>query len=533
MKVVNHKLKIYSSVPVIKYHDKYDIELPDSLYSDIDRSASKEFDLTPPDMKIENVTTTASTVTLEGYLYKKRIAVETPQQQALTAGALLEDCNIRISVPLIQTRIPGGRSEELFQYDAYQFYKVDYSGSGFQINLDLNMFTSQEGRYYFYIYYSNSIVSGNRLVRGANDGVKSALERKHFFVNGYHICFRFDERKTLYVLSEKIGDKGMVSVLIPVYNCENTLRRCLNSLAAQTYPDLEILLLNDGSTDNSLQICREYKSIDDRFHILDLPHAGVAAARNQGLKACHGKYLMFADADDLVSDNYVERLLEVLLESGLNIATCLAKDIDLRAKNSKKVPETYHWEKKKTPRIINIVNYDYRKRWSHRVVWGAIYRSEIIGELRFDETLQTSTDTLFITELLSHEQKIVHTDDQLYVYVMHPNSLCHQVYDRARFSGVVVWERAVGFYGKGMELPRKTAQYNVLDHAMNDLKTLALQGDSDPTLKQELIRRLKNGSKIIKEMIPDSKKRRKALLFIWFPHIYLWFYKKRHGTNNG
>nr|MCR5538710.1 glycosyltransferase family 2 protein [Lachnospiraceae bacterium] len=93
-----------------------------------------------------------------------------------------------------------------------------------------------------------------------------------------------------------------VSVIVPIFNAEATLRRCLSSLRKQTYPDLEILMLDDGSTDGSPSVCREFADADPRFRFFPLPpRHNVAAVRNSGLERFTGEYLMFADADDLVS----------------------------------------------------------------------------------------------------------------------------------------------------------------------------------------------------------------------------------------
>ena len=104
-----------------------------------------------------------------------------------------------------------------------------------------------------------------------------------------------------------------VSLIIPIYNAEMYLKRCLDSVVAQTYPALEILLVNDGSRDHSLAICEEYEKKDDRIHIIDKENTGVSDSRNVAIAAATGTYLQFMDSDDWLTPDATERLAEFVL----------------------------------------------------------------------------------------------------------------------------------------------------------------------------------------------------------------------------
>ena len=93
----------------------------------------------------------------------------------------------------------------------------------------------------------------------------------------------------------------LVTLIIPVYNAERYLRRCLDSVAAQTFTDMEVLLMNDGSTDGSLAICKEYEERDLRFHTIDKENSGVSNTRNIAMKLARGMYLQFLDSDDWIT----------------------------------------------------------------------------------------------------------------------------------------------------------------------------------------------------------------------------------------
>lgn len=99
-----------------------------------------------------------------------------------------------------------------------------------------------------------------------------------------------------------------VSIIIPVYNTEKYLSRCLNSLVKQTLHDIEIICINDGSEDNSLSILENYASSDERIVLIDQKNQGQSVARNRGIEIARGKYIGFVDSDDWVDDNYFEKL---------------------------------------------------------------------------------------------------------------------------------------------------------------------------------------------------------------------------------
>lgn len=112
---------------------------------------------------------------------------------------------------------------------------------------------------------------------------------------------------------DNIGTKGkLVSVIVPVYNAENYLGYCLNSIVSQTYQQIEIILINDGSTDNSLAICQNYALVDDRISIITVENNGVSNARNVGLDAAKGEYIQFIDSDDVIKSNMIEQTVQMM-----------------------------------------------------------------------------------------------------------------------------------------------------------------------------------------------------------------------------
>ena len=105
-------------------------------------------------------------------------------------------------------------------------------------------------------------------------------------------------------------EQPLVSIIVPIYNAQDHIARCVESIRRQTYKNLEIILLNDGSKDVSLQVCKMYAGVDKRIVLIDKTNSGVAATRNLGLREAHGKYLQFVDADDTLQPYATELLVQ-------------------------------------------------------------------------------------------------------------------------------------------------------------------------------------------------------------------------------
>ena len=114
----------------------------------------------------------------------------------------------------------------------------------------------------------------------------------------------------------------MISVIIPVYNVEKYLNECLNSVCSQTFENLEIILVDDGSTDDSSKICDEWSAKDSRVRVIHQLNAGLSEARNSGLKYCKGDYILYIDSDDSIEEDLVESLMNLIEKHNVDIAMC-------------------------------------------------------------------------------------------------------------------------------------------------------------------------------------------------------------------
>lgn len=213
-----------------------------------------------------------------------------------------------------------------------------------------------------------------------------------------------------------------ISVIVPVYNTEPYLKPCLDSLLAQTVPGLEILLVDDGSTDRSGAICDEYAEKDPRLTVIHQANGGVASARNAGLEAARGEWLGFVDADDWVEPDMFSGLLELALRTGADIVQC--------AVVSEADGEEPRRPAAEAERVVSggAPGFD-RAAWNrysnHNV--DKLFRRSTVGPVRFSPQFPVGEDLLFNLEVLERADRVAFGTQNHYHYRQHADSACHKV----------------------------------------------------------------------------------------------------------
>lgn len=203
----------------------------------------------------------------------------------------------------------------------------------------------------------------------------------------------------------------LVSIIVPVYNAEKYLNRCIDSILSQTMTDFELLLIDDGSKDNSGRICDEYAIKDARVRVFHKPNGGVSSARNLGLDNAKGKWITFVDADDRCSCNYLEHLLSKV-DDDTDLIISYAVICDSTGEKAEVYPE-YR---------VNATNFerlfvDSDMHW-HTSPWAKLYRASIIYEnsLRFNEMMHIGEDADFLFSFMLITDKIYVSSDTDYYY---------------------------------------------------------------------------------------------------------------------
>ncbi|HFZ1709784.1 TPA: glycosyltransferase [Citrobacter sedlakii] len=221
-----------------------------------------------------------------------------------------------------------------------------------------------------------------------------------------------------------MNSTNRLSVIIPLYNAGNDFKACMESLIAQTWTALEIIIVNDGSTDNSVEIATHYAENYPHVRLLHQANAGASVARNRGMAAATGQYIAFVDADDLVYPHMYETLMTMALEDNLDVAQCNA---DWSERSSGDT-----WQSIPTDRIRStgvLTGPDWlrmalsSRRWTH-VVWMGVYRRDVIekNNIRFIPGLHHQ-DIVWTTEFMFNAHRARYTEESLYKYFLHDNSV--------------------------------------------------------------------------------------------------------------
>lgn len=208
----------------------------------------------------------------------------------------------------------------------------------------------------------------------------------------------------------------IVSVIIPVYNAQSFLDICLSSVSKQTYSNLEILVVNDGSTDDSLSICQKWVDKDSRFILINKPNGGVSSARNMALLKATGDYFLFLDSDDYLEKNMIEKLLGMISETGSQVAFA---GIRLFDNQHSVISHAF------TDVVISdemAIRQCYQKASWILAIWGKLFSRASLcndsGLILFDESLSIGEDYLWLIAVLSGNpvEKVCCCPDALYNY---------------------------------------------------------------------------------------------------------------------
>ena len=227
-----------------------------------------------------------------------------------------------------------------------------------------------------------------------------------------------------------IHESSLVTVIVPVYNIAGYLPGCLESILMQTHKNLEIILIDDGSTDKSDSICTQYAEKDKRFMHIRQKNSGVSSARNTGLDAANGDFITFVDGDDIIAPTYVEHLLHMAQEGRADITGTgfvkvpqyANKSVEFGDRENKRHIFTSDEAAKCLLHLGVITNN----------VWGKMFRQDILRTVRFDTTFAVGEDMEFMYRAICASQKIIISDRGLYQYLQREGSVMNSGFSEKR-----------------------------------------------------------------------------------------------------
>lgn len=222
--------------------------------------------------------------------------------------------------------------------------------------------------------------------------------------------------------------KSLLSIIIPVFNAEKFLGKCLDVLTRQKYSNIEILVIDDGSTDRSADIVKEKIKTDDRIKLLFQQNSGVSSARNHGLKYARGGYVTFVDADDYVENDTYETIINQLQETNADAAIyAFAREM----RNGHIIDDTLPWENNrvlcsseiKGELIPQMISSDRKKRGVSGSVCRTVYKKSVLKDCYFDERIHIQEDLLYCIKTYSRLEKLLIINSTRYHYVKHSSSV--------------------------------------------------------------------------------------------------------------
>lgn len=232
---------------------------------------------------------------------------------------------------------------------------------------------------------------------------------------------------------------NLISIIVPVYNVEDYIKQCLDSILLQTYTNFEVIVVDDGSTDSSSEICDDFAKKDKRFNVIHKENGGVSKARNIALDNVNGSYVVFVDSDDVLPKDALKKMIDETIATNSEVSVLGWYDFK---DEDKKI-----FECKKNKIILeneNVLKSFLNDQYFTSVIWGKIYKSEIINNNRFDENIVIAEDFDFLYKVLKKVNRLsVNTFEIAYKYRVRETSAMRKKYNDKFENEVTLCEKVL------------------------------------------------------------------------------------------
>lgn len=308
-------------------------------------------------------------------------------------------------------------------------------------------------------------------------------------------------------------EKKLVSVIVPVYNVENYLKKCINSIINQTYKNLEIILVDDGSTDKSGKICDEYKLKDKRIKVIHKDNGGLSDARNFGLDVATGEYITFVDSDDFINSKMIEDFYNAIIKFNCDIVFGKTKNYSNYEQREESLKRCIDSAILKTKEEclkninINIYNTAYPK----------LYKSFIFKNLRFPKGINYEDSYIapYVYELINN---VVILPYNYYYRYIRENSIVHSKFSKKDYDLLIVGEERIRFYKERNNIDNIILAYKFFMSNVINLYIKAYKANAPKEEKNDMLDRYKTVYNISKSLF-NIKDKLKYKSFICFPDL--------------
>lgn len=295
----------------------------------------------------------------------------------------------------------------------------------------------------------------------------------------------------------------LITIIIPVYNTENLLSRCVDSVIAQTYTNIEILLINDGSTDRSGMICDEYSHTDKRVKVIHVPNSGAAAARKIGINKSEGEYVSFVDSDDYVEAEMYERMIEIALTSKIDMVITNTNTLINNQSNFDLITIK---DTETTMDSEEALKIFLQGNWLG--LWGKLIKKSLFDNVDLID-LKVADDIVAVAQLLHYADGIIYLNEAYYNYVIREGSLTTKKISTSKFHWEIAAEWLFDFVGMNYTMLEKENDYQLFVCKFSLFHRALLSNESIFIEKADKMNIYfkSNLSKILVNMyIPTSKK---------------------------
>lgn len=267
-------------------------------------------------------------------------------------------------------------------------------------------------------------------------------------------------------------ERNLVSIIVPVYNVGKYLRFCIDSLLSQTYSDIEVILVNDGSVDDTGAICDEYAGKYANVKVIHGPNGGVSFARNKGLLMATGEYIAFVDGDDWISKNMIELLHQQIENEDADLAVCNIKMQKEYCDAEILDYDTINTKVKGTEEYLE----EYFLKFGNSCC-GKLFRSNKLNGKTFKKGLTIGEDMLFLLESLDEIRKVVIAPFDGYNYLQVSDSAMNKKFTQSYMDQIYCWEKAYAISSKYGEAVLRSIQTIILISCTLVMDKIAVSGD--------------------------------------------------------
>lgn len=311
-------------------------------------------------------------------------------------------------------------------------------------------------------------------------------------------------------------DLPLVSVIVPIYNVEKLLPRCLDSILSQTYRNLDVVLVDDGSPDGCAVICDNYAEKDSRFHVFHQKNGGVSNARNRGVAEAKGELIAFIDPDDYVEPDFIEFLYKLLVDNDADIAACGALEVYPSGRTQPQCEDT----------ALHIMDSrEAMERMCYNdgffiTLWDKLFKASLFEGVKFPEgKLFEDTGTTY--KLVHHAEKIAVCGELKYYYMISANasSITTSTFRMSKLDYVEMADRMAQFIMENYEGLERAAKRKQMHACFSTLTQLVNSGVRKPTVERQLISRIRElrGSALRDPRTPKRDKIAILALMLGFP----------------